>query len=153
MGASQGKSKKELKDEAREWAQTKEIEVATLYGEHSKLLNEFRLLQADFQEMKRMMEQEFKQSQVQQMNADDELKQQKSEMEAVKQAFETFKQNMFDDAGDYCWIGSRPPPGLGDHFASRIAHRFMPPSQGILKHEKDFEKYRKERLSNTGLFG
>ena len=111
------------------------------------------MLQADLQAMKRTMEQEFAQSQAQQLKAVEELKQQKSETEAVKQSFETFKQNMFNDAGEYHWIGSRQTPGLGDYFASRIAHRFMPPSQGILEHEKDLEKYRKERLSNSGLFG
>jgi hypothetical protein len=132
---------------------TKENEVVTLYGEHTKLLNEIRMLQADLQAMKRTMEQEFAQSQAQQLKAVEELKQQKSETEAVKQSFETFKQNMFNDAGEYHWIGSRQTPGLGDYFASRIAHRFMPPSQGILEHEKDLEKYRKERLSNSGLFG
>jgi hypothetical protein len=135
MGASQGKSKKELNDEAREWARTKEIEVATLYGENAKLLNEFRLLQADFQEMKRMMEQEFKQSQVQRLKADDELKQQKSETEAVKQAFETFKQNMFVDAGEYNGAdpGNIPRTG-GDVFAWRVANRFMPTVVSTSKH-------------------
>lgn len=56
MGASQGKSKKEQKEEARLWAETKDIELATLYGENTKLVNDTRLLQADFQTMKQTME-------------------------------------------------------------------------------------------------
>ena len=127
MGASHGKSKQEQKEEARLWAETKDIELATLYGQHTKLLNEMRLLQADFQAMKRTMEQEFAQGQAQQLKTDEELKQQKAETEAAKQALETLKQNLFDDAGEYC--GADPvnkPNTLGDKFAWRVANRFMP---------------------------
>jgi hypothetical protein len=153
MGASQGKSKKELKEEAREWAITKENEVAELYAQNTELRNQILMMQEDMRALRDMLkgQQSALNESVKQVN--EELKQQKSETEAVKQAFETFKQNMFNDAGEYHWIGSRQTPGLGDYFASRIAHRFMPPSEGILEHEKNLEKYRKERLSNTGLFG
>ena len=58
MGASHGKTKKQQKEEARQWAETKDIEVVTLYGENTKLMNELRILQADFQAMKRTMEQQ-----------------------------------------------------------------------------------------------
>ena len=57
MGASQGKSKKEHK-EARQWAAIKDNEVTNLYGENTKLTNEMRLLQVDFQAMKQMIEQQ-----------------------------------------------------------------------------------------------
>lgn len=58
MGASQGKSKKEQKEEARMWAAIKDNEVTNLYGENTKLTNEMRLLQVDFQAMKQMIEQQ-----------------------------------------------------------------------------------------------
>jgi hypothetical protein len=58
MGASQGKSKKEQKEEARLWAHNKDVEMATLYGETTKLLNDMRLLQVDFQAMKRTIEEQ-----------------------------------------------------------------------------------------------
>jgi hypothetical protein len=58
MGASQGKSKKEHKEEARQWAAIKDNEVTNLYGENTKLTNEMRLLQVDFQAMKQMIEQQ-----------------------------------------------------------------------------------------------
>ena len=58
MGASQGKSKKQQKEEAHQRAETKDIELATLYGENTKLTNEMRLLQVDFQAMKQMIEQQ-----------------------------------------------------------------------------------------------
>ena len=58
MGASHGKTKKQQKEEARQWAETKDIEVVTLYGENTKLMNELRILQAEFQAMKRTMEQQ-----------------------------------------------------------------------------------------------
>ena len=58
MGASQGKTKKQQKEEARMWAETKDTEITTLYGENTKLMNELRLLQADIQTMKRTMEQQ-----------------------------------------------------------------------------------------------
>jgi len=123
MGASHGKSKQEQKEEARLWAETKDIELATLYGEHTKLLNEMRLLQLDFQAMKRTMEQEVAQCQAQQLRAVEELNQQKAETEAVKQALETFKQNMFDDAGGYEGTTFTSPHSI---FAWRVAKRFMP---------------------------
>ena len=58
MGASQGKSKKEQKEEAHQWAETKDTEITTLYGENTKLVNEMRLLQVDLQTMKQTMEQQ-----------------------------------------------------------------------------------------------
>ena len=58
MGASHGKSKKEQKEEARQWAETKDTEITTLYGENTKLMNDMRLLQVDIQTMKRTMEQQ-----------------------------------------------------------------------------------------------
>ena len=58
MGASHGKTKKQQKEEARQWAETKDTEIATLYGENTKLMNDMRLLQADIQTMKRTMEQQ-----------------------------------------------------------------------------------------------
>lgn len=58
MGATQGKSKKEQKEEARQWAENKDNEIASIYGENTKLTNELRLLQADMQTMKRTTEQQ-----------------------------------------------------------------------------------------------
>ena len=58
MGASHGKSKKQQKEEARQWAAIKDNEVTNLYGENTKLTNEMRLLQVDFQAMKQMIEQQ-----------------------------------------------------------------------------------------------
>jgi len=58
MGASQGKSKKQQKEEAQQRAETKDIELATLYGENTKRANEMRLLEVDFQAMKQMIEQQ-----------------------------------------------------------------------------------------------
>ena len=58
MGASQGKTKSELKEEARMWAENKDVEITTLYGENTKLANELRLLHVDIQAMKRTMEQQ-----------------------------------------------------------------------------------------------
>jgi hypothetical protein len=58
MGASHGKTKKQQKEEARQWAETKDTEITTLYGENTKLINDMRLLQADIQTMKRTMEQQ-----------------------------------------------------------------------------------------------
>ena len=125
MGASYGKSKQEQKEEARLWAETKDIELATLYGQHTKLLNEMRLLQADFQAMKRTMEQELTQGQAQQLKTDEELKQQKAETEAVKQALETYKQNMIEAADGYEHDHPYRQPS-GDKFAWLVANNFMP---------------------------
>ena len=98
MGASQGKSKKEQKEEARRWAENKDNEVATLYGENTKLMNEMRLLQVDFQAMKRTMEQEYRQRQAEQLKTlqayEEALKQQKEETEAVKQEMADLKQKL-----------------------------------------------------------
>jgi len=98
MGASQGKSNMEQTEEARQWAENKDNEVATLYGENTKLMNEMRLLQADFQAMKRTMEQEFGQRQVEQLKTlqayEEALKQQKEETEAVKQEMADLKQKL-----------------------------------------------------------
>lgn len=58
MGASQGKSKKQQKEEARQWAAIKDNEITNLYGENTKLANEMHLLQVDFQTMKQMIEQQ-----------------------------------------------------------------------------------------------
>ena len=58
MGASQGKSKKQQKEEARQWAAIKDNEITNLYGENTKLTNEMHLLQVDFQAMKQMIEQQ-----------------------------------------------------------------------------------------------
>jgi hypothetical protein len=58
MGASQGKTKNQQKEEARQWAETKDIEVVTLYGDNTKLMNELRILQAEFQAMKRTIDQQ-----------------------------------------------------------------------------------------------
>ena len=58
MGASYGKSKKEQKEEAHQWAAIKDTEITTLYGENTKLTNEMHLLHVDFQAMKQMIEQQ-----------------------------------------------------------------------------------------------
>lgn len=58
MGVSHGKTKKQQKEEARQWAETKDTEITTLYGENTKLMNDMRLLQVDLQTMKRTMEQQ-----------------------------------------------------------------------------------------------
>jgi hypothetical protein len=58
MGASQGKSKKQQNEEARQWAAIKDNEITNLYGENTKLTNEMHLLQVDFQAMKQMVEQQ-----------------------------------------------------------------------------------------------
>jgi len=49
MGASHGKTKKEQKEEARAWANTKDIEVATLCGENTQLRNQLMMMQVDMQ--------------------------------------------------------------------------------------------------------
>jgi hypothetical protein len=89
MGASQGKSNMEQTEEARRWAENKDNEVATLYGENIKLTNEMRLLQAEFQAMKLTMEQEFGQRQAEQLKTlqayEESLKRLLEETEAVKQ--------------------------------------------------------------------
>lgn len=58
MGATQGKTKKEQKDEARQWAENKDNEIASIYSENAKLTNEMRLIQVDIQSMKRTIEQQ-----------------------------------------------------------------------------------------------
>jgi hypothetical protein len=58
MGASQGKTNQEQKEEARLWADAKDIQILTLCEENTKLINEIHLLQADFQAMKRTIEQQ-----------------------------------------------------------------------------------------------
>jgi hypothetical protein len=89
MGASQGKSNMEQTEEARRWAENKDNEVATLYGENIKLTNEMRLLQAEVQAMKLTMEQDFRQRQAEQLKTlqvyEASLKQLLEETEAVKQ--------------------------------------------------------------------
>ena len=58
MGASQGKSKKQQKEEARQWAAIKDNEITNLYGENTKLTNDMHLLRVDFHAMKQMIEQQ-----------------------------------------------------------------------------------------------
>jgi hypothetical protein len=55
MGASQGKSKKELKEEAREWAITKENEVAELYAQNTELRNQILMMQEDMRALRDML--------------------------------------------------------------------------------------------------
>ena len=58
MGAAHGKTKEEQKQDARIWAENKDNEIITLYGENAKLTNEIRLLQVDLQAMKQSMKQQ-----------------------------------------------------------------------------------------------
>ena len=58
MGALQGKSKKQQKEEARQWAAIKDNEITNLYGENTKLTNDMHLLRVDFHAMKQMIEQQ-----------------------------------------------------------------------------------------------
>ena len=55
MGASHGKSKKELKEEARGWAITKENEVAQLYEQNTQLRNQIMMMQVDIQAVRDML--------------------------------------------------------------------------------------------------
>ena len=55
MGAAHGKSKKELKEEAREWALTKENEVAQLYEQNTQLRNQIMMMQVDIQAFRDML--------------------------------------------------------------------------------------------------
>ena len=55
MGASQGKSKKEQKEEAREWARTKESEVAELYTQNTELRNQILMMQEDMRALRDML--------------------------------------------------------------------------------------------------
>ena len=55
MGASQGKSKKEQKEEAREWARTKENEVAQLYAQNTELRNQILMMQEDMRALRDML--------------------------------------------------------------------------------------------------
>ena len=55
MGASQGKSKKEMKEEAREWAITKENEVAELYAQNTELRNQILMMQEDMRALRDML--------------------------------------------------------------------------------------------------
>ena len=57
MGAGHGKTKEEQKQDARIWAENKDNEIITLYGENAKLTNEIRLLQVDLQAMNQSMKQ------------------------------------------------------------------------------------------------
>ena len=55
MGASQGKSKKEQKEEAREWARTKENEIAQLYAQNTELRNQIMMMQEDMRALRDML--------------------------------------------------------------------------------------------------
>jgi hypothetical protein len=55
MGATQGKSKKEQKEEAREWARTKENEVAELYAQNMELRNQILMMQEDMRALRDML--------------------------------------------------------------------------------------------------
>jgi len=55
MGATQGKSKKEQKEEAREWARTKENEVAELYAQNMELRNQMLMMQEDMRALRDML--------------------------------------------------------------------------------------------------
>jgi hypothetical protein len=55
MGATQGKSKKEQKEAAREWAQTKENEVAELYAQNTELRNQILMMQEDMRALRDML--------------------------------------------------------------------------------------------------
>jgi hypothetical protein len=55
MGASHGKTKKELKEEAREWAITKENEVAELYAQNTELRNHILMMQEDMRALRDML--------------------------------------------------------------------------------------------------
>ena len=55
MGASQGKSKQEQKEEAREWARTKENEVAELYAQNTELRNQILMMQEDMRALRDML--------------------------------------------------------------------------------------------------
>jgi len=55
MGASQGKSKKEQKEEAIEWARTKESEVAELYAQNTELRNQILMMQEDMRVLRDML--------------------------------------------------------------------------------------------------
>jgi hypothetical protein len=55
MGATQGKSKKEQKEEAREWARTKENEVTELYAQNTELRNQILMMQEDMRALRDML--------------------------------------------------------------------------------------------------
>jgi hypothetical protein len=55
MGATQGKSKKEQKEAAREWAMTKENEVAELYAQNTELRNQILMMQEDMRALRDML--------------------------------------------------------------------------------------------------
>ena len=55
MGASQGKSKQEQKEEARVWARTKENEVAELYAQNTELRNQILMMQEDMRALRDML--------------------------------------------------------------------------------------------------
>ena len=94
MGASHGKSKKEQKEEARFWAETKDTEITTLYGENTKLVNEMRLLHVDIQTMKRTMDQQLAKHEVQLKKLEEQLEQQKAQTEAAKEETAMLKQKL-----------------------------------------------------------
>ena len=94
MGASQGKSKKEQKEQARVWAENKDNEVATLYGENAKLMNEMRLLHVDFQAMKRTMDQQLAKHEAQLKKLEEQLEHQKAQTEAAKEDTAMLKQKL-----------------------------------------------------------
>lgn len=55
MGATQGKSKKEQKEAAREWAMTKENEVAELYAQNTELRNQILMMHEDMRALRDML--------------------------------------------------------------------------------------------------
>ena len=55
MGATQGKSKKEQKEAAREWAMTKENEVAELYAQNTELRNQILMMHEDIRALRDML--------------------------------------------------------------------------------------------------
>jgi len=127
MGATQGKSKQQQKEEARIWAHAKDIEITTLYEENKIIVNEMRILESDFKTMKRMIEEELAEYHLLQSRSIEDIIQQRAETEAVKQELETLKQNLFEDAGEY--DGADPmkkPTSPGDTFTWRVANRFKP---------------------------
>lgn len=58
MGATHGKSKKEQKEEAREWAMTKDKEVAQLYAQNTELRNHIMMMQEEMRILRDMLKQQ-----------------------------------------------------------------------------------------------
>lgn len=123
MGAAHGKSKKELKEEAQEWAKTKENEVAELYEQNTQLRNQIMMMQVDIQAFRDML---------------------KGQQSALNETVKQMEERMTEMENDVKVVPfeNGKPVSLGTDREQEVYYRrFIPSETAVCHKDKHFTDY------------